>query len=400
MKNGTIPTRSSRLPVVAMLAVALLQARSYLPQASGEEQPKTPEVRFRHIVVDAAEPADPWLKTVGDLNGDGRADLIVGGHSGGGLVWYENPVWKKHVIDPDGHFGTDAEVADVDHDGKPDIICITDNELRWYRNPDWKMFVIDRRVLHDIEVADFDGDGKIGIVGRNQGEFGQRGDRLHFYKQKSPTEWSHRELEIPNGEGLCVADIDADGKPDIVIETLWFRNPGDLFHGQLQRHNYTKSWTYHNTFVAVGDINGDGRPDIVLAPSELKGGKYRISWFEAPADPKHKDWTEHIVENDVETVQHFVGVADINLDGTLDIVSAAMHQGTPPQEVKVYFNQGKGASWRKQVIATTGSHSMRLVDLHNDGRISLFGANHQGQKIELWESLLPITRPRSAPTNR
>ena len=30
---------------------------------------------------------------------------------------------------------------------------------------------------------------------------------------------------------------------------------------------------------------------------------------------------------------------------------------------------------------------MRLVDLHNDGRVSLFGANHQGQKIELWENL-------------
>ena len=45
----------------------------------------------------------------------------------------------------------------MDHDGKPDIICITDTTLRWYRNPDWKMFVIDKCVLHDIEVADFDG---------------------------------------------------------------------------------------------------------------------------------------------------------------------------------------------------------------------------------------------------
>jgi len=29
-------------------------------------------------------------KSTGDLNGDGRPDLIVGGNSGGGLVWYEN----------------------------------------------------------------------------------------------------------------------------------------------------------------------------------------------------------------------------------------------------------------------------------------------------------------------
>ena len=103
-----------------------------------------------------------------------------------------------------------------------------------------------------------------------------------------------------------------------------------------------RTWDYHNTFLAVGDINGDGQPDIVLAPSELKGGKYRFAWFEAPADPEQEDWTEHVVENDVETVQHFVGVADMNLDGALDIVAAAMHQGTPPQEVKVYLNRGQG----------------------------------------------------------
>ncbi len=38
-----------------------------LPQASGDEQAKMPEVRFGHLAVDAAGPVAPWLKTVGDL---------------------------------------------------------------------------------------------------------------------------------------------------------------------------------------------------------------------------------------------------------------------------------------------------------------------------------------------
>ena len=387
MKVAVVRTRMSRFPVVASLIVALLPAGVCLPQTTEQGQVKMREIPFRHMVVDAAGPVDPWLKTVGDLNRDGRADLIAGGHARGGLVWYENPTWEKHVIALEGHFSTDAEVVDVDVDGKSDIVCITDSELRWYRNPDWKTFVIDKRVLHDIEVADFDGDGQVGIVGRDQGEFGHRGDRLHFYKQKSSTEWSHRELETPNGEGLCVADVDADGKSDVVMETYWFRNPGDMLDGKWSRHKYTRTWDYPNTFLAVGDINGDGRRDIALAPSELQGGTYRFAWFEAPVDPEQEDWTEHVIENGVETVQHFIGVADMNLDGALDIVAAAMHQGKPPQEVKVYLNRGQGSSWTKQVIATTGSHSMRLVDLQNDGRVSLFGANHQGQKIEVWQNL-------------
>ena len=114
MTHSVISARSPKLPVVVMAIFALLQARPDLPQASGEDQPKTPEVPFRHVIVDAAGPATPWLKTAGDLNGDGRVDLIVGGHSAGGLVWYENPTWKKHVIDPEGRFSTDAEVVDVD----------------------------------------------------------------------------------------------------------------------------------------------------------------------------------------------------------------------------------------------------------------------------------------------
>jgi hypothetical protein len=37
---------------------------------------------------------------------------------------------------------------------------------------------------------------------------------------------------------------------------------------------------------------------------------------------------------------------------------------------------------------------MRLVDLNNDGVVSLFGANHQGHTIELWQNLQKGVRTR------
>ena len=66
-----------------------------------------------------------------------------------------------------------------------------------------------------------------------------------------------------------------------------------------------------------------------------------------------------------------------------------MHQATAPQKVAIYTNQGEGRAWRKRGIATSGSHSIVLVDLLNDSRLSIYGANWNsntstGRIIELW----------------
>jgi sugar phosphate isomerase/epimerase len=341
---------------------------------------------FQHVVVDANGPQDLWLKSVGDLNGDGRPDLIAGGHRSGGLVWYENPTWQKHVIAAEGAFSTDGEAADVDGDGDQDLVVVTDKELVWYENPGWKVHHIDDIVLHDIEVVDLDGDGKPDIAGRDQGAFSHHhGELLHIYRQESPSSWAHRTVSIPDGEGLLVADIDRNGRPDVIVGRVWLENPGDILKGDWITHEYAKEWNYPHVYVATGDINGDGRADIVLAPSERAGGTYRISWFEAPRNPKAGAWKEHVIEDPVETVHHFVGTGDFNGDGRLDVATASMHQGKSP-DIRIYVNGGKGRQWVKDVVAPISSHSMRVVDVNGDGLPDLYGGNWQGHQVELWEN--------------
>ncbi|MBK8151328.1 MAG: VCBS repeat-containing protein [Acidobacteria bacterium] len=119
-------------------------------------------------------------------------------------------------------------------------------------------------------------------------------------------------------------------------------------------------------FIDVGDINADGRVDIVMSPAEPAGQKYRISWFEGPVDPRSV-WIEHVVEDNVESAHHFVGVADFDKDGKVDIATATMHQGLAPTEIGVYLNHGAGKGWTKKVLATSGSHNMRIVDIDGDG---------------------------------
>ena len=79
----------------------------------------------------------------------------------------------------------------------------------------------------------------------------------------------------------------------------------------------------------------------------------------------------------------------MNNNGLLDIVVAKMHQATSPQEVAVYLNQDNAKTWRKHVVANSGSHNIALYDVDGDGRIDVFGSNWNNNSstkgmLELW----------------
>lgn len=347
-------------------------------------------IEFEHRIIDENGPIDIWGKAYGDINGNGKPDLLAGGFRDGGLVWYENPSWEKHVISEDKGFSTDLEVYDIDRDGDLDICSVMEpgqnregGTLVWFENPNWEKHIIETSTsFHDIELADLNGDGLVDIVARDQGAFGSSADTIYIYLQKEGTKWEKHKINCPNGEGLKVGDINGNGRPDVVVNQVWFENTGDGIN--WKQHTYAPRYFHQDTFIDIGDINGNGRMDIVLSPAELAGEYYRISWFEAPEDPTGK-WKEHVVEAWTETVHHFVGLADMNNNGVKDIVTAQMMQGEDPDEVSIYRNLGKGENWEKQVIYTGGSHSMRLVDLDGDGDIDMYGANWRNDnRVHLW----------------
>ena len=113
-----------------------------------------------------------------DINGDGKPDVVAINPTQ--VVWFENPTWEKHVI-LDGATKKDnvcMAAADIDGDGKPDLALGADwhpsnttsgGTLQWIGrdlaaaapSAPWKLVPIaEEPTLHRIRWGDVDGDGK------------------------------------------------------------------------------------------------------------------------------------------------------------------------------------------------------------------------------------------------
>src|SRR5437588_2410369 len=114
-----------------------------------------------------------------DVNGDGKKDIVVVDTNR--VLWFENPTWKKHII-ISGGTKTDnvcIDAYDIDGDGKIDFALGADwkpsntksgGTLQWLRrgqnlNDPWQIIPIDMEpTIHRIRFVDIDGTGKAALL--------------------------------------------------------------------------------------------------------------------------------------------------------------------------------------------------------------------------------------------
>jgi FG-GAP-like repeat len=112
-----------------------------VPRIAWYENPKAGQRWERHVISESFPHG--FEAVAADLDLDGDIDVVATAWQrdhGVALVWFENQgdgTWAQHVLKRDWQNAVQVVVADLDGDGRPDIIACAEgnaHELRWWRN--------------------------------------------------------------------------------------------------------------------------------------------------------------------------------------------------------------------------------------------------------------------------
>lgn len=270
----------------------------------------------KHVAFDVVDNESPEFK---DIDGDGRSELVCNSK---GCFGYAKPdaaqptaLWKFHAISPDNKYHKYTHgngVGDVNGDGRMDLLESTgwwEQPASLAGDPVWKYhaFPFCPPTDKDVPVGgaqlfayDVNGDGLNDVItalashGYGLAWYeqvragGEISFKRHLIMNKTPAENPYG-VAFSQPHAIDLVDIDGDGLKDIVTgKRFWAHGPaGDpepnapavLYWFQLQRgKDHSVKFVPHQidtdsgvgTQVMAADINGDRRPDIVMG--NKKGG--------------------------------------------------------------------------------------------------------------------------------
>ncbi len=317
-------------------------------------------------LAEGAEAGAPEDAAIGDVNGDGHGDIVVSAELAH-LIYFQNPGadvrvrrWERLILPQTLGRGSFIRVflADFDGDGKPE--AATANKGAQSPDPataqptaisifradgdpldgkNWREQVLGHfPIPQNAQPVDIDSDGDMDVIG------GVRvGPRIVLFRNDG--EGRFEELPIAStgaatgGFNLAFADLNADGRADIVAATdvnggfanglAWFEQPSEI--ADLWTHHpigdFGPDWMIG---IELADLDGDGDTDVISGgysrgardrdqPLPVGTPMGRLGWFENPGDPAGQ-WIRHDISRRERGMFDKFIARDLDRDGDVDFV--------------------------------------------------------------------------------
>jgi hypothetical protein len=281
---------------------------------------------------------------VADVDRDGKPDVIAGTH------WFAGPDFVPRPLREIPEFGNDFlannsdNAYDVDGDGWVDVISggWGESEICWYKNPGkvalskglkWEQHLLkNTRGQNEIfDLHDFDGDG----VPELFVACWKKEDPLVVWKLTKTAEGQPTIERIVlgqegGGHGYALGDINGDGREDMLCEVGWYERPaGNVFAKPWKFHAET-ALPHPSCPCVIADLSGDGRSDIIWG----KAHDYGLYWWEQgePKSDGTTTWTEHLIDKSWSQV-HCLVWTDLDGDGQEELITGKRvrgHAGNDP----------------------------------------------------------------------
>ena len=299
----------------------------------------------RHTIDDSLHGAD-GVK-LGDVDGDGLTDLVVGWEESGAVVVYLNPgpllaksPWQAVTV---GEVGAveDAVFVDLDDDGHLDVVSSCQGDVQTmfvHWGPADPSSVLDsgawntyefpatagQRQWMFCEPAQIDERYGVDLVAGAKGDNGQIGVLLAPSNPRNVSAWIWHPLASAAWiMSIIPTDMDADGDIDILYTDrkgddrgcYWLENPGPGAVLAAWRRYEVGTSSAELMFMDMGDLGDDGESDIVVATDRRELihftslGDPRVPWLATP-----ETWST------LFGTGKGVRIADIDLDGSYDLV--------------------------------------------------------------------------------
>ncbi|MFN7923648.1 MAG: VCBS repeat-containing protein [Bryobacteraceae bacterium] len=318
--------------------IAALAAAATLAAAGKPAGP----VQFRTHTIEANIPGG-YTVIVADINHDGRPDVLGMTQRVNELAWYENPSWTRHVIIKDMPTMVNLAAADIDGDGIPELavqnefsmVAAKSPGLNWVYHHQgdptklWKAYKVDQLITsHHVAWADLDGDGRKELI--NAPLIGPKGLAPRYDQDVVPLVF----YPVPT-------NLEGPWKRTTIEEQL---------HGVLHRVRVVK-WTpgKRDQLLTAGF---DG---IIL--HEPAGSGDSLRWKHTSLSKGHTEEAPR------------AGTSDVAVGKLAKRRFLAAVEPWHGNEVVVYNRNGKSGPWQRKVIFTElkEGHEVCVGDFNGDG---------------------------------